>query len=29
DEEDEDWDDAEMEAEMDKIDAEMKKLDKE
>ncbi len=26
---DEDWDDAEMEAEMDKIDAEMKKLDKE
>jgi len=29
DEEDEDWDDAEMEAEMDKIDAEMKKIDKE
>jgi len=29
DEEEEDWDDAEMEAEMDKIDAEMKKLDKE
>jgi len=28
-EDDEDWDDAEMEAEMDKIDAEMKKLDKE
>jgi len=29
DEDGEDWDDAEMEAEMDKIDAEMKKLDKE
>jgi len=28
-EDDEDWDDAEMDAEMDKIDAEMKKLDKE
>ena len=28
-EDEEDWDDAEMEAEMDKIDAEMKKLDKE